>query len=159
MRHVVLEALVPGERAETVLDGISRFERYPRLAPHVRAAVVHTGPPAARGSSSWELYFRSGLLRWTETEEFDRERLRITFRQTDGDFDAFTGCWTLRQSGDDCALRFDAEFDFGIPSMEGILDPIAERVIKETVAWTVTGMFAGTTLGEEIGTAAPRARP
>jgi len=38
-------------------------------------------------------------------------------------------------------LRFQADFDFGIPSLEGILDPIAERVIKETVAWVVVGMF------------------
>ncbi|MFD7712776.1 type II toxin-antitoxin system RatA family toxin [Streptomyces sp. NPDC059785] len=155
MRQVVLAALVPGRSPETVFDGVTRFERYPGLAPHVRATTVHAGPPGERGSSSWELRFRSGLLRWTETEDFDRAHLRIAFRQTDGDFDAFSGRWVLRRSGDGCALRFEARFDFGIPSMEGILDPIAGRVIRETVAWAVTGMFTGTVLGEETGTTTP----
>ncbi len=43
-------------------------------------------------------------------------------------------------------VAFAADFDFGIPSLEGILDPIAERVIKETVAWAVIGLFPGTEL-------------
>ncbi|GAA0445869.1 type II toxin-antitoxin system RatA family toxin [Streptomyces olivaceiscleroticus] len=147
MRHVTVEALVPDVPAETVFDAVLHFERYPELTPHVRAAAVHEGPPAPEGSSSWELYFRSGLLRWTERETYDRERLHIAFRQTDGDFDELSGTWLLRQDGPDCALRFDADFSFGIPSMAGILDPIAARVIEETVAWAVNGMFAGVRLG------------
>ncbi|NGO66853.1 type II toxin-antitoxin system RatA family toxin [Streptomyces boncukensis] len=149
MRQVTVDALIPGERAETVFDAVLRFERYPDLAPHVRTAVVHAGPPQPRGSSSWELYFRSGLLRWTESEEYDRERLHIAFRQTEGDFDELAGSWELRQTGEDCALHFEVAFDFGIPSMEGILDPIAERVVEETVAWAVSGLFTGVTLGGE----------
>ncbi|MGI5472503.1 type II toxin-antitoxin system RatA family toxin [Streptomyces sp. CA-132043] len=147
MRHVTVDALIPDVPAEAVFDAVLHFERYPDLTPHVRAAVVHEGPPQSQGSSSWELYFRSGLLRWTECETYDRERLHIAFRQTDGDFDALSGTWLLRQEGPDCALRFDADFCFGIPSMAGILDPIAARVIEETIAWAVTGMFAGVRLG------------
>ena len=50
--------------------------------------------------------------------------------QITGDFDTFSGSWVLTRDGDDTALHFEAEFDFGIPSLEGILDPIAERVRK-----------------------------
>lgn len=149
MRHVVVDALVPGQRAETVFDAVLHFERYPELAPHVRSTQVHAGPPRPQGSSSWELYFRSGVLRWTESEEYDREGLRIVFRQTDGDFDELSGTWDLRQVGDDCEVHFEADFDFGIPSMEGILDPIAERVMKETIAWAVAGLFADVKVGQE----------
>ncbi|MEV0600161.1 SRPBCC family protein [Streptomyces sp. NPDC050315] len=155
MRHVIVEALIPDVSAEDVFDAVLRFERYPELTPHVRSTVVHTGPPHPSGSSSWELYFRSGLLRWTERETYDRERLYIAFRQTDGDFDELSGTWDLRQTGADCALRFDADFDFGIPSMAGILDPIAARVIEETVAWAVNGMFPGV----RLGTGAPDGKP
>ncbi|WP_063829518.1 type II toxin-antitoxin system RatA family toxin [Streptomyces violens] len=147
MRHVTVEALIPDVPAEAVFDAVLHFERYPELTPHVRSAVVHEGPPGPQGSSSWELYFRSGLLRWTESETYDRERLHIAFRQTEGDFDELSGSWLLRQAGPDCALRFDAGFCFGIPSMAGILDPIAARVIEETVGWAVNGMFAGVRLG------------
>lgn len=156
MRHVELEAQVPSERAETVYDAVTHWERFPELAPHVNAAVVHGAPPAADCSSSWELHFRSGLLRWTERDDFRRDALEIGFEQTDGDFDSFTGCWTMRQDGDDVRVRFEADFDFGIPSLEGILDPIAERVIKETVAWAVTGLFAATRLVGETTLGTPR---
>lgn len=157
MRHVELEARVPSERAETVYEAIGHWERYPRLAPHVNATTVHGAPPAETCGSSWELHFRSGLLRWTERDDFRPDALEIGFEQTDGDFDSFAGLWTMRQDGDEVLVRFEADFDFGIPSLEGILDPIAERVIRETVAWAVTGQFPATRLADagEFGTARP----
>lgn len=141
MRTVELEAVVAAVPAATVFDNVVRFDRYPELAPHVQSAVVHQTLPEPAGSSSWELHFRSGLLRWTETEHFQRDALRIEFEQESGDFDFFAGTWTLTQWGPDTAVRFVADFDFGIPSLEGILDPIAERVIRETVAWALAGLF------------------
>ncbi|WP_327331626.1 SRPBCC family protein [Streptomyces anulatus] len=155
MRHVELNATVRSEKALTVYDSVLRWERYAELAPHVRSTTVHATYPADRCSSSWELHFRSGLLRWTEDDRFDRDRLEIHFEQSDGDFDHFTGAWRIAQDGDDVAVRFEADFDFGIPSLEGILDPIAERVIKETVAWAVTGLFPRTELGDDLDLSAP----
>ncbi|MGQ0838291.1 type II toxin-antitoxin system RatA family toxin [Actinokineospora sp.] len=142
MRHVELDATVRGQLAPEVFAELVRFDRYPDLAPHVRATTVHATLPATAGSSSWELHFRSGLLRWTEAEEFDLDTLQVVFTQDDGDFDVFEGKWTFSQDGDDVTVHFEADFDFGIPSMEGILDPIAERVIRETVAWAIDGSFA-----------------
>ncbi|GHF29989.1 cyclase [Streptomyces mashuensis] len=157
MRHVEIDAVVPSQRAETVYDSVVQWDKYPELAPHVRATTVHATLPEPRGSSSWELHFRSGLLSWTEDDHFLRDQLLVRFEQSDGDFESFTGTWALRQDGDDVAVRFDADFDFGIPSLEGILDPIAERVIKETVAWALVGLFPGTRIsgGIELDGARP----
>lgn len=141
MRRVELDAVVAATAAETVFENVVRFERYPDLAPHVQSATVGRSLPEPTGNSSWELHFRSGLLRWNETERFDRAALRVEFEQDHGDFDSFRGVWAITQQGPDTAVRFEAEFDFGIPSLEGILDPIAERVIRETVAWALTGLF------------------
>ncbi|MFD7550984.1 SRPBCC family protein [Streptomyces sp. NPDC059816] len=146
MRHVEIKMLVPSQEARTVFASIIRWDKYPDLAPHVHATTVHATLPSGERSSSWELHFRSGLLRWTERDEFSVEDLTARFEQTDGDFDSFVGVWALRQEGEDVAVDFEADFDFGIPSLEGILDPIAERVIKESAAWAVTGMFPGTKL-------------
>lgn len=157
MRHVELEALIPAEQATTVLDSVGRWERYPDLAPHVKATTVHATYPAEHASSSWELHFRSGLLRWTEDDTFLPELGEIRFEQSDGDFDSFTGTWAMTQLGDDVAVRFDADFDFGIPSLEGILDPIAERVIKETVAWALTGLFPAVRLSGGVDLTEPAA--
>jgi ribosome-associated toxin RatA of RatAB toxin-antitoxin module len=150
MRRVELDAVIPAVPAATVFENVVRFERYPELTPHVQAATVHQTRPAATGSSSWELHFRSGLLRWTEQERFLPAELRIEFEQETGDFESFGGSWQLRQDAGECALHFQADFDFGIPSLEGILDPIAERVIMETVAWAVVGMFDDVRLPAEL---------
>lgn len=155
MRHVELDAVVLGESAETVFASVARFDRYPELAPHVSATTVHGTLPAAKGGSSWELHFRSGLLRWTEEDRFLTDQLEIQFEQEDGDFDVFEGKWELRQQDADVVVHFEVDFDFGIPSLEGILDPIAERVIKETVAWAVTGLFDRTELRGEVELGTP----
>lgn len=140
MRLVEAYAIVPTTPAEVVFDGIRRFERYPDLARHVQTtAVLESGD--ATGRSSWELHFRSGLLRWTERERFAPGELRLEFEQIEGDFERFAGRWQLQPSDPGTRVYFRAEFDFGIPSMEGILDPIAERVIRETVHAVVVGMF------------------
>ncbi|KUL50150.1 MULTISPECIES: type II toxin-antitoxin system RatA family toxin [unclassified Streptomyces] len=157
MRHVELEAVVPAEQMATVFDAVRRWEKYPDLAPHVNSTTVHATYPEANCSSDWELHFRSGLLRWTEDDVFLPEQGEIRFEQSDGDFDSFVGTWALRQNGDDVAVRFDADFDFGIPSLEGILDPIAERVIKETVAWSLTGLFPATRVSGGIELSQPAA--
>lgn len=150
MRQVILDARIVDEDAGTVFENVARFARYPELAPHVRSTVVTETRPSARGESSWELYFRSGLLQWSERERFLREQLRIEFEQTEGDFDTFAGVWTLSQSGPDTELHFACDFDFGIESLEGILDPIAERVIRETVAWAVVGLHKTVRLGGDL---------
>ena len=51
--------------------------------------------------------------------------------------------------------KVSAEFDFGIPSLAGILDPIAARVLKETIARVVAGLFDKIEIvGDEAVTAA-----
>ena len=159
MRRVELRASIPTTRAEVVFDNVVRFERYPDLAPHVQSTAVHQTLPELVGRSSWELHFRSGLLRWDEQERFLRDDLRIEFDQIDGDFDSFTGYWQLSENGEGCDLHFVADFDFGIPSLEGILDPIAERVIKETVAWVVVGLFEDVTLADGLTLSSPTTVP
>lgn len=159
MRRVQLRAIIPTTRPEVVFDDIVRFDRYPDLAPHVQSTTVHRTLPEPVGRSSWELHFRSGLLRWEEQERFLRDDLRVEFDQTDGDFDSFTGYWQLRPDADGCELRFVADFDFGIPSLEGILDPIAERVIKETVAWVVVGLFEQVSLADGVTLSSPAPVP
>ncbi len=150
MREVNLDVTVGSTPPEVVFANIVQFERYPGLAPHLQSTTVHESAPGGTGRSSWELHFRSGLLRWTEQERFLPNELRVEFEQTSGDFDEFSGYWILSPSGVGTAVHFHAGFDFGIPSMEGILDPIAERVIKETVAWVLVGMFDEVQLTEQF---------
>ena len=150
MRKVILDAVIYNEDAGTVFENVVQFKRYPELSPHVETCEVTETRPSATGESSWELLFRSGLLTWSETEKFLKDELRIEFTQTEGDFDEFDGFWKIEQNGTDVVLHFECDFDFGIESLQGILDPIAERVIKETVAWAVVGLHDKVQLGGDL---------
>jgi ribosome-associated toxin RatA of RatAB toxin-antitoxin module len=142
MRSVHVAVELPGVSAAAGYGQVKRFARYPELVPVVRAVTVH-GAGADEESSDWEVYFRNGILRWTESDRFDPAGLAIAFTQLDGDFDRFEGEWRISSRGDGCLVDFSAGFDFGIPSLAGILDPVAERVIKETIARVVIGLFGG----------------
>ncbi|MFC9244737.1 type II toxin-antitoxin system RatA family toxin [Streptomyces sp. NPDC057136] len=130
-------AVEPGEAFDRVKD----FATYPGFSPVVRSVTVLQSTGDEEGHSDWEVYFRNGILRWSETDTFDRANLAIAFTQIDGDFAAFTGTWQVRADGDDSLIDFYTEFDFGIPSLAGILDPVAERVFRETIGLVVSSLF------------------
>jgi ribosome-associated toxin RatA of RatAB toxin-antitoxin module len=130
-------------------DRVKDFSRYPLLTDVVRSVTVHAVAEDEE-NSEWEVYFRNGILRWTEVDRFDRHGLTISFDQLDGDFAEFCGTWRISVDPAGCLIHFAAEFDFGIASLAGILDPVAERVLKETIARVVIGLFDDTeVVGDE----------
>ncbi|MFJ5112663.1 type II toxin-antitoxin system RatA family toxin [Streptomyces sp. NPDC088551] len=142
MRSVQVKVRVHDVDATVAFDRVSAFGRYSEFTEVIRS-VTSRQESGTQEVSDWEVYFRNGILCWTETDRFDRDGLTITFEQTDGDFAEFCGVWRLVADGDDCVVDFSAEFDFGIPSLAGILDPVAERVFKETIARVVISLFEG----------------
>lgn len=122
------------------LTAIADFARYPWLAEDVRSVTPGTG------GSRWTVNFRRGLMRWHETEVVDTSAMRISFEQTEGDFAEFHGSWQLFPVGGGAHVRFDVAWDFGIDSMAGLMDPIAERVIKRVVCSVLSGLFGEVTI-------------
>ncbi|MHB9756206.1 type II toxin-antitoxin system RatA family toxin [Streptomyces sp. BYX5S] len=149
MRSVDLTIGVPGIAAQAVYDRVAEFARYPELTPVVLSVTVHDLSETEE-TSAWEVYFRNGILRWTESDHFDRPALTITFAQLDGDFEVFEGVWWIVATDSGARVGFHAAFDFGIPSLAGILEPVAERVIKETITQVVLALFpSGTVLDDQ----------
>jgi ribosome-associated toxin RatA of RatAB toxin-antitoxin module len=147
MRTVQLRVAVPAA-PDFAYEKIGDFGRYPELVDVVRAVRVHGD------DSDWEVYFRNGILRWSETDQMDRAGRRISFVQTEGDFDHFVGHWCVEPlAGDGSLVHFKADFDFGIPSLAGILDPIAERTFRETVYRILEGLFGAARLVDPDGSA------
>lgn len=149
MRRTRLRARVPASDPARALRQIARFERFPLLADDVRAVDVHpASAPGQPRDSDWEVYFRRGVMRWNERESVDVDRLRIVFEQTDGDFAEFSGHWQLRGTALGTDVLFEVSYDFGIDSLAGLMDPIAERVITRVVCAALTGLFGDITLLE-----------
>lgn len=134
MRTTSLRIDLPGVDATRAFLRIDDLRRFPLFAEDVRSVDVR------QGSSDWTVRFRRGFLRWTEVDRVDAARLRLDFTQTEGDFEKFHGFWQVSPEPGGCAVAFEAHFDFGIDSMAGLLDPIAERVITRIVHAVLAGL-------------------
>ncbi|MFJ1748154.1 type II toxin-antitoxin system RatA family toxin [Streptomyces sp. NPDC088116] len=145
MRSIHLRVDVATADPAAAFETITEFTRFPDLAKDVH--VVETTPGDPR-HSDWEVNFRRGIMRWTEWETIDRERLRIEFDQTDGDFEEFRGSWQLTPVSGGVEVHFEVTYDFGIESLVGIMDPIAERVIKRVVCSVLAALFVDVTVRE-----------
>jgi ribosome-associated toxin RatA of RatAB toxin-antitoxin module len=154
MRSVQLRVHVPAGDPSAAYEKICDFACYSDLVDVVQSVTVRESADGQPVLSDWEVHFRNGLLRWSETDVFTPEQRRIVFEQTKGDFHVFRGEWHVDPSGVGCDVRFDAEFDFGIPSLAGILDPIAAKVLKETIALVIAGLLGDVVVIGDEGVAA-----
>ena len=141
MRSLTLTVRSARMAADTAYDSIRHFETYPDLVDEVRSVVIHADDRGGPITSDWEVYFRNGPLRWSEVDYFQTQQRKIIFEQTTGDFDVFRGSWTVEPLDVGCEVAFNTTFDFGIPSLAGILEPIAVKVLKEGIALVLHGLL------------------
>jgi ribosome-associated toxin RatA of RatAB toxin-antitoxin module len=144
MRTVSVTARVQDLDPDVVFDRVSDFERYPDVCETVQSVTVED-LGADRWRSTWEVEFRDGVMEWTEEDRFDRRARTIEFTQTMGDFEAFSGRWAVRPEGTGSVVEFTAAFDLGVPSLGNLLEPIAERSLRENVATVLQAL-----LGEHV---------
>lgn len=140
MRHVEVHAFVSDVDADTVFDTLADFTHYARLVDVVRSVELDRSSDA-QARSTWVVEFRNGLLRWTEQDWFRRHELRLDFEQTEGDFEEFRGGWVLEPTGGGVRTALVADFDFGVPSLASIVEPVAERVLTEVTQLILLGLF------------------
>ncbi len=117
--------------ASRVWDVVNDVESYPRLMEHVRSLRVLERADNVR-LIEWEVELKGCLMRWIEREELQPEKLRIEYRQLEGELAEFAGFWQLEPLGD-AATRvvLSVNFDIGIPMLSEMLNPVAERAIRD----------------------------
>ncbi len=144
MRHVEIHSFIPGAEANHVFDTLADFRHYADLVDVVVSVDVEKDDED-NVRSSWVVKFRNGLLRWTEQDWFRRHKLRLDFNQIEGDFDEFFGGWVLVAEPDGVKASLIVDFDFGVPSLANIVDPVAERVLTDVTKEILRGLF-----GEQV---------
>lgn len=140
MRDVEVGAHISGTDPRVVFDTLADFGRYAELVDVVRSVKMNHAADGT-ATSSWEVEFRGGLLRWTENNWFDRDQLRLEFRQTEGDFADFSGSWMLEPNAEGVNVTLNIHFDFGIPSLTRLVEPVAERVLNDVTREILHGLF------------------
>ncbi|GAA1266440.1 aromatase/cyclase [Pseudonocardia aurantiaca] len=140
MPQVKVRALVPNTDADAVFARISDFERYSQYTDAVREiALRRLGNGVVE--SEWSVNFRNGILCWSERDHVDPAGRVIRFEQLDGDFEELSGEWTVTPAGQDARVVFTAEFDLGMPSIADLINPIAERALRENLEAILRGLL------------------
>jgi ribosome-associated toxin RatA of RatAB toxin-antitoxin module len=146
MRHLEVAARVHDRSASEIYATLCDFESYPLFSKEVRSVRIDS-TDGGQMLSSWETNFRGGILRWVERDFFHPDTHTITFEQVEGDTEHFAGRWAVEDERDGGLIRFDADFDMGIPSLSSIIDPIAEQALRENIVAIIKGLFG---LGVEV---------
>ena len=140
MHTVEIVAHVRGGMPAAVFEVLTEFERYPELTRAVRKVHV-VRETSTRLASAWEVNFRHGILKWSEQDEIDYAGRLLTFTQSEGDLEHFSGSWSVEEDRAGCLVRFVASFDLGMPTLAQMLDPIAESALRENVADIIRGLI------------------
>jgi hypothetical protein len=142
---VLVSAHHPSLPPEDAFEILRDFHRHALLSDAVRSVELEEGPDGSL-ISRWEVNFRNGILVWSEFDTFDASTNTVRFERRDGDPEDFTGSWSahLDPSGPGCMLKFEANFEIGIPTLSEMLEPLAARTLRENVIQTLRGIFGET---------------
>jgi ribosome-associated toxin RatA of RatAB toxin-antitoxin module len=122
-RHTTGKA--PGRIWAALLDCAS----IPSYIPEVAGAEI-LGEDGDRRTTRWAVLLGGPRLEWVEEDSIDHERRRIDFRQTEGPLSRCTGHWQIGADGPLTTVELHIDFEIGIPLMDAMLGPIAERTLR-----------------------------
>ncbi|CAB1128730.1 Polyketide_cyc domain-containing protein [Candidatus Hydrogenisulfobacillus filiaventi] len=115
---------------EAVFAVLSDMSRFPEFMDNVEEiTILERGPDTT--VSRWVTRLQGARFRWTERDRFYPGEWRITYEQIEGDLKRFQGYWQLEPDGDGCRVRLVTEFEFGMPMLASLLNPVAALAIRE----------------------------
>jgi uncharacterized membrane protein len=145
--HLELEIAAP---IDTVWDAVVDIESFPASMDSVRSVKIIE----RRGSnrrSAWSVLLQGAVLQWEEEETLDREARAVTFRQLNGDLAQLDGRWCLvEREPDVTAVHFDVFFQIGIPLLAEMLDPVAQRSLRENSIEMLRGIEREVAIDERV---------
>lgn len=133
--------------ASEVWSVVLDIESYPQYMTTVRRVdIVHDDD--GHRVSEWSVILKGSVLEWTESEVVDHDAMRIKFHQLDGDLDVFEGFWSVEASDEGpTRVRMHVEFDIGIRLLAEMLNPVAERALRENALSMLRALEARTQPG------------
>jgi hypothetical protein len=152
-QHVEVSATHPQGNAAEAFRILRELDRHVVTGEVIRSLRVEPLGEDLR-VSHWDVKFRNGILRWSQRDEFDGPTQTMRFELVDGDAEVLEGTWRMEDRPAGCTITFSCEFDLGIPSLAEFLDPVAVRILGETVIAQLTEIFGPQLVFDEAAEAA-----
>lgn len=129
MPYVETKTVIKGEGSK-IYDIIKNMSAYPDFMKDlVSVEILERGDNYT--VSHWVSNVDGRKIVWTERDTFYPEDLKITYRQTEGDLKKMEGQWTIVPCADGCEVTLSVDFEFGIPMIAGLLNPILKKKVRE----------------------------
>ena len=115
---------------EKVLPIIKKMEDYPLFMADLKEVTV-----LERGDkytiTHWVSNVDGRTIQWTERDTFFDDEWRIHYQQTEGDLKKMEGEWRLTETDDGTDIMLTVDFEFGIPMIAGLLNPILKMKVRD----------------------------
>lgn len=116
--------------AESIFKIIKNMEAYPSFMQDlVSVKILEHGDNTTL--SHWVSNVDGRKIVWTERDIFYPEDMRITYCQTEGDLKKMEGEWKLVALDQGTEVSLVVDFEFGIPMIAGLLNPILKKKVRE----------------------------
>ncbi len=129
MPYVEVSKVVKADRAQ-ILPIIKRMEDYPLFMADLKSVSV-----LERGDNytitHWVSNVDGRVIEWTERDTFYDDEWRIHYQQTAGDLKKMEGEWLLTEVEDGTKVTLTVDFEFGIPMIAGLLNPILKMKVRD----------------------------
>ncbi|MDA8193327.1 MAG: aromatase/cyclase [Thermaerobacter sp.] len=116
--------------ADSMYQVLCDFTRFPDFMKNVDSVTLREKGDGY-AVSEWVTRLQGARFQWTERDEFFPADRRITYRQLQGDLKTFQGYWQLEETARGTRVTLVTEFEFGIPMLAALLNPVAKIAIRE----------------------------
>lgn len=129
---------MPFVETKTIINGniddiyniVKNMEAYPSFMHDLESVkILEKGTDYT--ISHWVSNVDGRRIVWTEKDNFYDIEKRITYKQTEGDLKKMEGEWRLTNSNNGVEVVLSVDFEFGIPMIAGLLNPILKRKVRE----------------------------
>ncbi len=129
MPYVETKTLIKG-RIDDIYNIVKNMEAYPGFMHDLESVEI-----IERGNdytvSHWVSNVDGRRIVWTERDTFFDDENRIVYKQTEGDLKKMEGEWRLKNSEDGVEVILAVDFEFGIPMIAGLLNPILKKKVRD----------------------------
>ena len=131
----VWETIIDIEHYQDSMDSVRSIEIVKELNEHLRRVA-------------WSVLLKGSILEWEEEERIDPEAYTVSFKQLRGDLEHFDGRWALEATSPErTKVVFEVEFEIGIPMLAEMLNPVAQRSLKENCTEMLQGIERAAAVG------------
>jgi ribosome-associated toxin RatA of RatAB toxin-antitoxin module len=133
---------------ERVWDTVVDIEGYQDSMDTVRSVRIIEQDNECRRRAAWSVLLKGAILEWEEEEHLDHETHRVVFKQIRGDLEHFDGHWALHTLGpEQTRVVFEVVFEIGIPMLADMLNPAAQRSLRENCTEMLQGVERTAAIG------------